>query len=329
MKKTPKEKGLSLKETIADIKSMFGEDAIMTLDEKPYGKVEVIPTGSIGLDIALGVGGVPKGRIVEIFGPEASGKTTLALHIVAEAQKLDGICAYIDAEHALDLGYSKRLGVKTTDLLLSQPSGGEEALRIADSLVRSGKVAVVVIDSVSELVPKAELEGQIGDAQVAGQARLMSQAMRMLTAPVAKTNTLLIFINQLRTNMNLMGYGGNPETTSGGRALKYAASVRLDIRRIATLKKGEEAMGSRIRVKVAKNKVATPFKSTEFDIIFNEGISREGELLNIGEQAGVVTKSGNSYLYGEVKIGRGYDSARQFLKENPKIAEEILSNIKN
>lgn len=326
MKKSEKEKGLSLQDAINEIRQKFGDDAIMTLEEKPHGKVDVISTTSIGLDRALGIGGLPKGRIVEIYGPEASGKTTLALHVVSEAQKT-GICAYIDTEHALDLEYSKKLGVIPKDLLLSQPNSGEEALRIADSLVRSGKISVIVIDSVAALVPKAEIEGEIGDSQVAGQARLMSQALRMLTSSISKSNTLVVFINQLRTNMNLMGYGGNPETTSGGRALKFYASVRLDIRRIATIKQGEDAIGSKVRIKVAKNKLATPFKHAEVDIFYNEGISKEAEILNIGTEENVLIKSGNSYIFGEEKLGRGFESARQYLKENKDIFEKIKGKL--
>ena len=298
----------------------------MMLGEKPHVDVNAISTGSIGLDAALGVGGLPRGRIIEIFGPESSGKTTLALHVVAEAQKLGGICAYIDAEHAMDPEYAKKLGVKVDQLLISQPDTGEQGLEITDSLVRSGKMDVIVIDSVAALTPKDEIEGDMGAYHVGKQARLMSQALRKLTAIVAKSKTIVIFINQIRMQIGVMF--GNPETTPGGKALKFYTSVRLDIRRIAQIKKGEEIMGGRVRVKVVKNKVAAPFKQTEFDLMYHEGISREGELIALGETHGILKKSGNSYEYGEVKLGRGYDATRQFLRENPKISGEILKEIK-
>lgn len=315
-------------DAIREIKTKFGDDAIMTLGEKPHVDVGVISTGSIGLDAALGVGGVPRGRIIEIFGPESSGKTTLALHIVAEAQKQGGICAYIDAEHAMDPEYSKKLGVKTDELLISQPDNGEQALEIVDSLVRSGKLDVIVIDSVAALTPKDEIEGDMGAHHVGKQARLMSQALRKLTAIVAKSKTVVIFINQIRMQIGVMF--GNPETTPGGKALKFYTSVRLDIRRIAQIKKGEEIMGGRVRVKVVKNKVAAPFKQTEFDLMYNEGISREGEMIALGEKMGIIQKSGASYKYNDTPLGRGYDATRQFLKtkENKKIAEEILKEIR-
>lgn len=315
-------------DAIREIKTKFGDDAIMTLGEKPHVDVGVISTGSIGLDAALGVGGVPRGRIIEIFGPESSGKTTLALHIVAEAQKQGGICAYIDAEHAMDPEYSKKLGVKTDELLISQPDNGEQALEIVDSLVRSGKLDVVVIDSVAALTPKDEIEGDMGAHHVGKQARLMSQALRKLTAIVAKSKTVVIFINQIRMQIGVMF--GNPETTPGGKALKFYTSVRLDIRRIAQIKKGEEIMGGRVRVKVVKNKVAAPFKQTEFDLMYNEGISREGEMIALGEKMGIIQKSGASYKHGDTPLGRGYDATRQFLKakENKKLAEEILKEIR-
>jgi len=327
-----KKTATGIEDTLKQIKTKFGEDSIMMLGERPRVDIDVIPTGSIGLDAALGVGGVPRGRIIEIFGPESSGKTTLALHIVGEAQKKGGICAYVDAEHAMDPEYTKKLGVKIDDLLISQPDTGEQALEIVESLVRSGKIDVIVVDSVAALVPKDEIEGDMGQQHMGKQARLMSQALRKLTAIVAKSKTIVIFINQIRMQIGVMF--GNPETTPGGKALKFYTSIRLDIRRIAQIKKGDEVMGGRIRVKVVKNKVAAPFKQTEFDLMYNEGISREGELLALGEKFGIITKSsGGSYAYKpekgeEVKLGRGYDAARQFLKENKKESNEILKVIK-
>lgn len=312
--------------TIDAIKMKFGEDSIMKLGDKPRVGVDAIPTGSIGLDAALGVGGMPRGRIVEVFGPESSGKTTLTLHVIAEAQKMGGICAFIDAEHAMDPEYAKRLGVKIDELLISQPDTGEQALEIVESLVRSGKMDVVVVDSVAALTPKDEIEGDMGAHHVGKQARLMSQALRKLTAITAKSKTVVIFINQIRMQIGVMF--GNPETTPGGKALKFYTSVRLDIRRIAQIKKGEEVMGGRIRVKVVKNKVAAPFKQTEFDLMYNEGISREGEIIALGEKMGIITKTGNSYSYGDEKIGRGYDSTRQYLAENKKTADRILKDIR-
>ena len=321
----------NIDETIRQLKSKFGEEVIMKLGEKPRVDVHAISTGSIGLDNALGIGGLPRGRIIEIFGPESSGKTTLSLHVVAEAQKLGGICAFIDAEHAMDPEYSKKIGVEIDELLISQPDTGEQALEIVESLVRSGKMDVIVIDSVAALTPKDEIEGDMGAHHVGKQARLMSQARRKLTAIVAKSKTVVIFINQIRMQIGVMF--GNPETTPGGKALKFYTSVRLDIRRIAQIKKGEEVMGGRVRVKVVKNKVAAPFKQTEFDLMYNEGISREGELIALGEKYGIVTKSGTSYSYKpsngeEEKLGRGYDATRQYLKENSKIANAILKDIK-
>ena len=312
--------------TLDAIRVKFGEDSIMKLGDKPKVGVDAISTGSIGLDAALGVGGLPRGRIFEIFGPESSGKTTLSLHVIAEAQKAGGICAFIDAEHAMDPEYSKRLGVKIDELLISQPDTGEQALEIVDSLVRSGKIDVIVIDSVAALTPKDEIEGDMGAYHVGKQARLMSQALRKLTAIVAKSKTIVIFINQIRMQIGVMF--GNPETTPGGKALKFYTSVRLDIRRIAQIKKGEEVMGGRTRVKVVKNKVAAPFRQTEFDLMYNEGISREGELIALGEKFGIMKKSGNSYEYGEIKLGRGYDATRQFLRENKKVADQILKDIR-
>lgn len=331
MKKDKKEIALkttssNIEDTLQAIKTKFGDDAIMKLGEKPKVNINAISTGSVGLDAALGIGGLPRGRIVEIFGPESSGKTTLSLHVIAEAQKLGGVCAFIDAEHAMDPEYSKRLGVKIDELLISQPDTGEQALEIVDSLVRSGKIDVIVIDSVAALTPKDEIEGDMGAYHVGKQARLMSQALRKLTAIIAKSKTVVIFINQIRMQIGVMF--GNPETTPGGKALKFYTSVRLDIRRIAQIKKGEEIMGGRIRVKVVKNKVAPPFKQTEFDLMYNEGISREGEIIALGEKMEIVKKTGNSYAFGEEKLGRGYDATRQFLKENEKIANKILEEIK-
>lgn len=314
-----------IESTIRDIQTKYGEGAIMKLGEKPKVNIGSISTGSLGLDYALGVGGLPQGRIIEIFGPESSGKTTLTLHVIAQAQKKGGVCAFIDAEHALDPEYAKKLGVNISELLVSQPDTGEQALEITESLVRSGKVDVVVIDSVAALTPKDEIEGEMGAHHVGKQARLMSQALRKLTAITAKSKTIVIFINQIRMQIGVMF--GNPETTPGGKALKFYTSVRIDIRRIASIKKGEDVVGARTRVKVVKNKVAAPFKMTEFDIIYNEGISREGEIIALGEKFGLMTKSGTSYSYGEVKLGRGYDATRTFLKENPKIANEIVKQI--
>ncbi len=322
-----------LNDTLRAIQTKFGEGSIMKLGETPKVNINAIPTGSIGLDMALGVGGIPRGRIIEIFGPESSGKTTLSLHIVAEAQKLGGVCAYIDAEHAMDPDYTKKLGVNINDLLISQPDNGEQALEIVESLVRTGKIDVVVVDSVAALTPKDEIEGDMGAYHVGKQARLMSQALRKLTAIVARSKTCVIFINQIRMQIGVMF--GNPETTPGGKALKFYTSVRLDIRKIAQIKKGEEIVGSRTRVKVVKNKVAAPFKQTEFDIIYNEGISKEGEIMALGEKFKIIEKTGNSYFYtptGEkvekIKLGVGYDSTRTFLKENEKISKEILKEIR-
>lgn len=317
----------NIEEAVQAIKTKFGDEAIMMLGEKPKVDVDAVSTGSIGLDAALGVGGLPRGRIIEIFGPESSGKTTLALHVIAEAQKHGGLCAFIDAEHAMDPEYAKRLGVKLNELLISQPDTGEQALEIVDSLVRSGKMDVIVIDSVAALTPKAEIESDMETQHVGRQARLMSQALRKLTAIVAKSKTIVIFINQIRMQIGVMF--GNPETTPGGKALKFYTSVRLDIRRIAQIKKGEEVMGGRVRVKVVKNKVAAPFKQTEFDLMYNEGISREGELIALGEKLGLVKKVGQSYEYNGEKLGRGYDATRQFLNENKEVSKALLKDIRS
>lgn len=323
-----KESGANIEDTIKAIQAKFGEGAIMKLGDKPKVGVDAISTGSIGLDYALGVGGLPRGRIVEIFGPESSGKTTLTLHVVAEAQKLGGICAFVDAEHAMDPEYAKKLGVNIDELLISQPDNGEQALEIVESLVRSGKMDVIVVDSVAALTPKDEIEGDMGAHHVGKQARLMSQALRKLTAIVAHSKTIVIFINQIRMQIGVMF--GNPETTPGGKALKFYTSVRLDIRRIAQIKKGDEVVGSRTRVKVIKNKVAAPFKQAEFDLMHGRGISQEGEILGLGENFDILQKSGSSYSYGDIKIGRGYDSACTFLadKENKVVRASILKEIR-
>lgn len=325
---TPKaERGVEdIKQALQSIKTKFGDDAIMMLGERPKVSVDAIPTGSIGLDYALGIGGYPRGRIIEIYGPESSGKTTLSLHAIAEAQKRGGICAFIDAEHALDPQYAGRLGVQIADLLISQPDNGEQALEIVESLVRTGKIDIIVIDSVAALTPRDEIEGEMGQQHVGKQARLMSQALRKLTSIVAKSKTVVIFINQIRMQIGVMF--GNPETTPGGKALKFYTSVRLDIRRIAQIKKGEEVVGGRHRVKVVKNKVAAPFRTTEFDLMYNEGISREGEILALGERFGLISKSGASYGYGEVKLGRGYDAARTTLRDDSKLSAELLKSIR-
>lgn len=315
-----------IEDTLRAIKTKFGEEAIMKLGDKPRVDVKAIPTGSIGLDAALGIGGLPRGRIIEIFGPESSGKTTLALHVIAEAQKQGGICAYVDAEHAMDPEYTRKLGVNIEELLISQPDTGEQGLEITESLVRTGKIDVIVIDSVAALTPKDEIEGDMGAQHMGKQARLMSQALRKLTAIVAKSKTMVIFINQIRMQIGVMF--GNPETTPGGKALKFYTSVRLDIRRIASIKKGEEVVGGRVRVKVVKNKVAAPFRSTEFDLMYGEGISREGELLALGEKFGFISKSGAAYSFGEYKLGRGYDAARTMLREDRKISGELLKMIR-
>jgi recombination protein RecA len=321
-----KEKTKALDLALQQIEKQFGKGAIMKLgEESARVAVEIIPTGSIGLDQALGVGGVPRGRIVEIYGPESSGKTTLALTIIANAQKLGGNAVFIDAEHALDAAYAQKLGVDIAELHVAQPDTGEEALEIADHLVRSGAVDVIVIDSVAALVPRAEIEGEMGDSHVGLQARLMSQALRKLTGSISKSKTCVIFINQIRMQIGVMF--GSPETTAGGRALKFYATLRLDIRRIATLKEGEIAIGNRTRVKVVKNKVAAPFREAEFDILYNEGISREGELLDIAVEKGVVQKSGTWMSFGEERIGQGRENARLFLKEHPDVRKKIEAKV--
>lgn len=312
---------------LKEIQSKFGEEAIMTFGEKTPKKVDVVSTGSIGLDAALGVGGLPRGRIIEIYGPESSGKTTLTLHAIAEAQKAGGVAAFIDAEHALDPEYASRIGVKLKELIISQPDTGEQALEIVESLVRSNSVDIVVVDSVAALTPKDEIEGDMGQTHVGKQARLMSQALRKLTAAVSRSKTIVVFINQIRMQIGVMF--GNPETTPGGRALKFYTSVRLDIRRIAQIKKGEEVVGGRVRVKVVKNKVAAPFKNTEFDLLYNEGISKEGEILALGEKHDIIEKAGAVYKFGDTSLGRGYDAARTFLRENKPVTNEILKKIKS
>ncbi|WP_026485719.1 recombinase RecA [Caldanaerobius polysaccharolyticus] len=317
----------ALEMAISSIERQFGKGSIMRLgDDRSRLNVEVIPTGSLDLDIALGVGGIPRGRIVEIFGPESSGKTTIALHIVAQAQKQGGIAAFIDAEHALDPFYAQKIGVNIEDLLVSQPDTGEQALQIADELVRSGAVDVIVIDSVAALVPKAEIDGDMGDSYVGLQARLMSQALRKLAGNISKTKSVVIFINQLREKVGVMF--GNPETTPGGRALKFYASVRLDVRKVDSVKQGTEIVGNRTRIKVVKNKVAPPFKVAEFDIMYGEGISREGDLLDIGINIDLITKSGAWFSYGDIRLGQGRENAKQFLKENPEVADEIEQKIR-
>ncbi|MDX1486750.1 MAG: recombinase RecA [Acidiferrobacterales bacterium] len=323
---TNKRKALSA--ALGQIEKQFGKGSVMRLgDDGTVQHVQTIPSGSLSLDMALGIGGLPRGRVVEIYGPESSGKTTLALQAIAEAQKLGGTAAFVDAEHALDPSYAQKLGVQVDDLLVSQPDTGEQALEITDMLVRSGAVDVVVIDSVAALTPKAEIEGEMGDSHMGLQARLMSQALRKLTANIKRSNTLVVFINQIRMKIGVMF--GNPETTTGGNALKFYSSVRLDIRRIGAIKKGEEVVGNQTRVKVVKNKLAPPFKTCEFDILYNEGISKEGELVDLGVACGVVDKSGAWYSYNKDRIGQGKDNARQFLREHPEIAAEIESRIRD
>ncbi|MBI2633934.1 MAG: recombinase RecA [Parcubacteria group bacterium] len=314
-----------LDEVVKELRGRYGEGAIMTLGEARRVDVDVIPTGSVGLDIALGVGGMPRGRIIEVYGPESSGKTTLALHVVAEAQKKGGRAAFVDAEHALDPEYAKRLGVKVDELLISQPDTGEQALEIVESLVRSGVVDVIVIDSVAALVPRQEIEGEMGDQFIGLQARLMSQALRKLTAITSKTKCVVIFINQIRMQI---GTYGNPETTPGGRALKFYSSVRVEVRRTAQIKKGEEIVGNRVKAKVVKNKVAPPFRTAEFDIMYNEGISYEGDVLNTGLKYGLIARAGATYSCGTTRLGTGFEASREFLRENPKLAKEMVGEIK-
>ncbi|MDP9382738.1 MAG: recombinase RecA [Chloroflexota bacterium] len=322
------DRGKALESAISQIERSFGTGSIMRYgDQTNKMHIEGIPTGAIALDMALGIGGIPRGRVIEVYGPESSGKTTLAQHIIAEAQKMGGTCAYIDAEHALDVQYAQRCGVQLDELLISQPDTGEQALEIAETLVRSGGLDVVVIDSVAALVPRAEIEGEMGDSHVGLQARLMSQAMRKLTGAVAKSNTALIFINQIRMKIGVMF--GNPETTSGGMALKFAASVRMEIRKVEAIKQGSDAIGNRVRVKVVKNKVASPFKTAEFDIMFNEGISKEGNLVDVGLTMGVLRKSGAFIYLEDERLGQGRENAKEYLKQNPDVAQEIEERIKS
>ena len=316
----------ALQATIDKIEKDYGKGTIMKLGEQPQWDVQVIPSGSVALDHALGIGGYPRGRIVEIYGPESSGKTTLAIHAIAQAQKAGGIAAMLDAEHAFDRTYAKALGVNLDTLLISQPDNGEQALEIADNLIRSGAIDIVVIDSVAALTPKAEIEGEMGDNKVGLQARLMSQALRKLTANISKTNTCCIFINQLREKIGIMF--GNPETTTGGNALKFYASVRIDVRRTTQLKDGEEALGNRTRVKVVKNKMAPPFKKAEFDIVFGEGISRVGEIIDLGVEYGIIAKSGSWFSYNDQKLAQGREAVKQLLKDNPELCDEIESKIR-
>lgn len=316
----------ALKLTLDKIEKDYGKGSVMMLGDKQQDTIDVVSTGSLGLDVALGVGGFPKGRVIEIYGPESSGKTTIAIHTIAEAQKKGGICAIIDAEHAFDASYARKLGVDVDNLIISQPDYGEQALEIADRLISSGAIDVVVIDSVAALVPKGELEGEMGDSKMGLQARLMSQALRKLTATINRTNTICIFINQLREKIGVMF--GNPETTTGGNALKFYASVRLDIRRISQIKDGDVASGNRTRVKVVKNKVAPPFRQVEFDIIFGEGISKIGEVIDMGVELGILNKSGSWFSYGESKIGQGRDAVKSFLTDNPEVMEEIEAKIR-
>ena len=326
VEKNTVDKNKALDAAVTQIERAFGKGSIMKLGQQDVVEADVISTGSLGLDIGLGIGGLPRGRVVEIYGPESSGKTTLALHVVAEAQKIDGTCAFVDAEHALDPVYAKKLGVDVQDLLISQPDAGEQALEIADTLVRSGAIDVLVIDSVAALVPRAELEGEMGDTHVGLQARLMSQALRKLTSSVAKSNTLIIFINQIRMKIGVMF--GSPETTSGGNALKFYSSVRMEIRRIGAIKDRDEVVGNQTRVKVVKNKMAPPFKVVEFDIMYGEGVSKTGELLDFGVKAGIVEKSGSWFSYDSQRIGQGRENAKTFLSENPNVAQEIENQIR-
>lgn len=320
------EKIKALKLTMDKIEKDYGKGSVMIMGEKAETQQEVISTGSLGLDVALGIGGLPRGRVIEIYGPESSGKTTIATHVIAEAQKNGGMCAFIDAEHAFDSSYAKKLGVDVDNLLISQPDYGEQALEIADRLILSGALDVVVVDSVAALVPKSELEGEMGDSKMGLHARLMSQALRKLTATISKTNTVCIFINQLREKIGVMF--GNPETTTGGNALKFYASVRLDIRRMTQVKDGDEAIGNHVKVKVVKNKVAPPFRAAEFDIIFGEGISKTGEIIDMGTELGIIQKSGSWYSYNNDKLGQGRDAVKQLMADNPEMAKEIEFKIR-
>ncbi len=320
------DKEKALLAALGQIEKSYGKGSVMKLGQRPAVDIEAIPTGSLGLDLALGIGGLPKGRIIEIFGPESSGKTTLTLHIIAEAQKKGGICAFIDAEHALDPGYAKKLGVNIDDLIISQPDTGEQALEITDTLVRSGAIDLIVVDSVAALVPKAEIEGEMGDSHMGLQARLMSQALRKLTASISRTNCIIIFINQIRMKIGVMF--GNPETTTGGNALKFYASVRLDIRRVGSIKDKDEVTGSQTRVKIVKNKVAPPFKTVDFDIMYGSGISKEGEMIDIAVKLDLIEKSGAWFSYNNVRIGQGRENAKQYLKDNPAIYAEVEKQIR-
>jgi len=322
---TIKEKMKAVASAIAAIEKQFGKGAIMPLAGGDVAEIAVVPTGSVGLDLALGVGGLPRGRVIEIYGPESSGKTTLTLQAIAQAQRAGGVCAFIDAEHALDVGYARKLGVRTDDLLVSQPDCGEQALEITEMLVRSGAVDVIVVDSVAALTPRAELEGEMGDSHVGLQARLMSQALRKLTGTISKSNTLVIFINQIRMKIGVMF--GNPETTTGGNALKFYASVRLDIRRVGALKDGEKVVGNRTRVKVVKNKMAPPFREVEFDILYGEGISHEGDIVDLGAECGAVEKSGAWFGFEGERIGQGRENAKQFLRDHPDVAKKIEAKV--
>ena len=320
------DKSKALDAALSQIERAFGKGSVMKLGQRETVEADVVSSGSLGLDIGLGIGGLPRGRVVEVYGPESSGKTTLALHVVAEAQKTGGTCAFVDAEHALDPIYAGKLGVNIDELLISQPDGGEQALEITDTLVRSGAVDVLIVDSVAALVPRAELEGEMGDHHVGLQARLMSQALRKLTSSVAKSNTLVIFINQIRMKIGVMF--GNPETTTGGNALKFYSSVRMEIRRIGAIKDREEVVGNQTRVKVVKNKMAPPFKMVEFDIMYGEGISKMGELIDLGTKAGLIEKSGSWFSYNSIRVGQGRENAKQFMRDNPEIAEEIETQIR-
>lgn len=324
-KKDTSEKSKAAEEAISQIKQRFGEGAIIRMGEAKRSSVDAVPTGCLSLDIALGIGGVPRGRIIEIYGPEASGKTTLSQHIVAEVQKMGGVAAFVDAEHALDPDYAKKIGININELLISQPDTGEQALEIVETLVRSNAVDVIVVDSVAALVPKTEIEGEMGDRQMGTQARLMSQALRKLTGIIAKTNTVLIFINQIRLKIGV--FFGNPETTTGGMALKFYSSVRIEVRRSAQIKKGDKIVGNQVKAKIVKNKVAAPFQNTTFDIMYNEGISISGDALDTGVEYEVVKKSGNSYVYGDEKLGVGRENAKAHLRQNPKLIKEIKAKV--